>query len=178
MAFAWPRPDAPPVVFDQASSVVARGEIQLHLRDARPVPPGWGIDAEGRPSTDPAAILSGAQLPFGGHKGSAIAMMVELMTGGLTAGPLAFEQRERDDSDSRTAEGGETLLVIDPAHFAPRGNAQAAIEHADRLFARLLTQDGARLPSDRRYAARAHSLEYGVSVPNALFNRVSALGAG
>ena len=81
MAFAWPRAGRPPLVFDQASSASARGEIQIHLRDGKPIPEGWAIGPDGEPTTDPATGLAGAQLPFGGYKGAAIALMVELLAG-------------------------------------------------------------------------------------------------
>ena len=64
-------------IFDQASAAMARGEIMLAARDGHALPQGVGIDSSGQPTTDPAAILKGAQLPFGGYKGSAIALMVE-----------------------------------------------------------------------------------------------------
>ena len=70
MAFAWPRLGRPPMVFDQASSMTARGEIQLHLRDGKPIPEGWAIGPDGAPTTDPQTALEGAQLSFGGHKGA------------------------------------------------------------------------------------------------------------
>ena len=73
MSFAWPRKGRPPMAFDQASAAMARGEIMIHQRDGKPAPDGVGIDNDGKPTNDPAAILEGAQLPFGGHKGSAIA---------------------------------------------------------------------------------------------------------
>ncbi len=77
-AFGWPRPGSTPYVFDFATSMVARGEIELHRRAGKPLPEGWAIDAEGAPTTDPVAALGGAMLPFGGHKGSAIGTMIEL----------------------------------------------------------------------------------------------------
>ena len=78
MAFAWPRAHTHPLVFDQASSVAARGAIQLHKIEGKPLPKGWAIDKAGNPTTDPDQALQGAQLPFGGYKGSSIALMVEL----------------------------------------------------------------------------------------------------
>ena len=60
---------------------MARGEIELHRRAGQPLPEGWAIDADGQPTTDPAAALAGAMLPFGGHKGSAIGTMIELLAG-------------------------------------------------------------------------------------------------
>ena len=66
IAFGWPRPaPAPPFVFDFATSMVARGEIELHRRAGLAVPEDWGIDAEGRPTTDPAAILAWANAQLG-----------------------------------------------------------------------------------------------------------------
>jgi len=61
MAFGWPRKDRPPVVFDQASSASARGEIMLHHRDGKSIPEGWAIDKDGNSTTDPAAGLAGAR---------------------------------------------------------------------------------------------------------------------
>ena len=96
MAFAWPREGRPPLVFDQSSSVSARGEIMLRQRDGEPLPAGWAIDADGDPTTDPDAALAGAQLPFGGHKGAAIALMVELLAGALIGEVFSFEAHERE----------------------------------------------------------------------------------
>src|ERR671925_1597565 len=115
MAFAWPRAGHPPLVFDQASSASARGEIQLHLRDGRPLPAGWAIDAEGHPTTDAAAALAGAQLPFGGYKGAAIALMIELLAGALIGEVFSFEASALDNDDGGPPVGGEFLIAIDPA---------------------------------------------------------------
>ena len=76
IAFGWPRVGARSFVFDFATSAVARGEIELMGRAGKALPPGWGIDAAGQPTLDPAQALAGALLPFGGHKGSALSMMV------------------------------------------------------------------------------------------------------
>ncbi|MGI9462590.1 MAG: Ldh family oxidoreductase, partial [Aestuariivirgaceae bacterium] len=68
MGFAWPRKDAPPMVFDQASSAMARGEIQIATRDGHDVPETAGIGPNGEATTDPNVVLKGAQLGFGGYK--------------------------------------------------------------------------------------------------------------
>ena len=97
MAFAMPRPNGmPPLVWDQASSAMARGEISMCQQAGETLPPGCAIDIEGSPTVDPAVALAGAQLTFGQHKGSAIAMMVELLSAGLTGGNFSFDARESD----------------------------------------------------------------------------------
>ena len=76
ISFAWPRPGHGPVVYDMATAAMAMGDVQIAARDGRQVPPGTGLDADGNPSTDPAAIAKGVLLPFGGYKGSAIVMAI------------------------------------------------------------------------------------------------------
>ena len=173
MAFAWPRGDQPPLVFDQASSVSARGEIQLHLRDGKPIPEGWAIDANGQPTTDPEAALAGAQLPFGGHKGASIALMVELLAGALIGDLFSFESTERDVQKTGAPFGGEFLLAIDPAKFG-NGNLESRQAHAEQLFAAILEQPGTRLPGDRRRKARLSTRTEGITIPTALHTQLAA----
>ena len=172
MAFAWPRAGHPPLVFDQASSASARGEIQLHLRDGRPIPAGWAIDMAGHPTTDPAAALAGAQLPFGGYKGAAIALMIELLAGALIGEVFSFEASARDNNDGGPPIGGEFMIAIDPVRCVGHGDQQRQLAHAEQLFANILAQEGTRLPSDRRYAARQRTPTQGITIPRALYEEL------
>ena len=178
MAFGWPRDDRPPMVFDQASSACARGEIQLHLRAGEPLPEGWAIDARGEPTSDPAAALAGAQLPFGGHKGAAVALMVELLAGALIGELSSVESAAHDTAGTGAPFGGEYLIAIDPARHAPGNAAGAHLERAEAVFADVLSQEGARLPSARRYAARPESLAHGVEVLRSLHETLEELAGG
>ena len=83
------------MVFDYATSASARGEIQVAARDGHSIPEGWALDKDGNPTTDPAAALEGVQLPFGGHKGNAIMIMVELLSAGLTGGNFALKRKSK-----------------------------------------------------------------------------------
>jgi len=178
MAFAWPREGQPPVVFDQASSASARGEIQLHLRDGRLIPEGWAIGPDGAPTTDPAVALQGAQLPFGGYKGAAIALMVELLAGALVGDVFSFEASERDTANTGAPCGGEFIIAIDPARCVADGDRGAQIAHAERLFSKILEQGTTRLPGDRRYAARARTSVEGITIPRSLYDELQALKQG
>lgn len=173
IAFGWPRPGAYPYVFDFATSAVARGEIELHRRAGKPIPEGWGIDGEGRPTTDAAAALNGAMLTFGGHKGSALSTMVELIAGPLIGDMTSAESLAFDDGAGSSPFGGELIVAIDPAGFL---GAQAA-EHIARAEAVFdgITGQGARLPSQRRYEGRARSLANGVRVPKPLYDDLRRL---
>ena len=178
IAFAWPRGGGrPPLVFDQASSASARGEIMIHERDGKPMPEGWAIDAEGRPTTDAAAGLAGAQLSFGGYKGAAIGLMVELLAGALIGDVFSFEAGARDNGDGGPAKGGEFMMAIDPARCLANGTREAQLAHAESLFAKILEQDGTRLPSDRRYAARQRTPTEGITIPQSLYDTLTELKA-
>ena len=172
LAFAWPRKSGPPMVFDQASSVMARGEVMLAAREGHALPNGVGVDAAGQPSTDPKAVLDGALLAFGGHKGSSIALMVELLAGGLIGESFSFEAAVRDNNDGGPPRGGEFMLAMDPNLF---GDSAGWADHAEKLFAEVIAQDGARLPGDRRYHNRELSLKDGITVSESVYQKALEL---
>ncbi len=165
MAFGWPRSILPAVIFDQASSASARGEIQIHERDGQSIPDGWAIDESGNPTNNPTQALAGAQLPFGGYKGSAIAMMVELLAGALIGDVFSYEASKNDLPDGGPSSGGEFMIAIDPARCGNSGS----LAHAESLFEQILLQEGTRLPSERRYRARQHTAEAGVEIVPSLY---------
>lgn len=176
IAFGWPRPGGHPFVFDFATSAVARGEIELHRRAGKPVPDDWGYDANGQSTTDAEAVLAGAMRTFGGHKGSALAAMVELLAGPLIGDMTSRESIAADRGRGGSPIGGELIVAIDPAGFL----GDAVTEHlvrAEAMFAAIEGQ-GARLPSQRRYAARDRSLAEGVVIAPALYRDIMALPQG
>lgn len=173
IAFSWPRPNGQPFTFDFATSMVSRGEIELHRRAGKTIPEGWGVDSDGQPTTDPATALAGAQLPFGGHKGSALSLMIELLAGPLIGDRLGHETLPADGTGRGTPQHGEIILVLDPKTFLGAGESDG-LEHAELLF-RGVTDQGARLPSQRRQAARQRSEAHGVSIPAELYAELEQL---
>ena len=162
MAFGWPRSDGRTMIFDQASAAMARGEITIAARDGRALPAGVGIDASGAPTTDAAAVLKGAILPFGGYKGTAIALMVELLAAGLIGQPFSVEAGEQDNKDGGPPRGGVFLLALDPANF---GDAAGWLGHCESFFSRYAALDGVRLPGERRTRNRERIEREGTELP-------------
>ncbi|MEM8777076.1 MAG: Ldh family oxidoreductase, partial [Pseudomonadota bacterium] len=151
ISFAWPRPGKTPVCYDMATASMAMGDIQIAARDGKSVPLGTGLDADGAETTDPSKIANGGViLPFGGYKGSAIAMMVELLAAGLTGEAFSFEAAENDNKDGGPPRGGEMVVALSPEMIA--GSGWAA--HAESFIARLAGLDGVRLPGERRHKNR------------------------
>lgn len=119
---------------------------------------------------------SGAMLTFGGHKGSALAAMVELIAGPLI-GDLTSAQSLAWDAGSKSSPyHGELIIAFDPQRFLGAATEEH-LARAEVLFAGIEGQ-GARLPSQRRYEARARSEVEGVQIPLALFNDLQALLKG
>ncbi|HTZ76382.1 MAG TPA: Ldh family oxidoreductase [Stellaceae bacterium] len=162
MAFACPRRSGPPLVWDQASSIRAQGDVLVMAKRGESLPPGIGFDAEGNPTTDPKAVLDGGSIaPFGGHKGSSIALMVELMAAALTGGRFGFEDASAAIPGAQTSNAGEAILAIDPQRVA----GEAFLDRAELLLQRLAGDGEARLPGDRRYAHRAIAIAEGLRIP-------------
>jgi len=174
IAFGWPRPGREAFVFDFATSAAARGEIELRRRAGEAVPDDWGVDSGGRPTTDAAAVLDGAMRTFGGHKGSALAAMVELLAGPLIGDLTSAESIALDDGRGGSPMGGELVLAIDPAAFLGAAMSDH-LAQAEAMFAAIEAQ-GARLPSSRRYAARRESLAKGVTIPARLYDDIMRIG--
>ncbi|HRK24553.1 MAG TPA: Ldh family oxidoreductase [Beijerinckiaceae bacterium] len=176
IAFGWPREGEDPFLFDFATSVVARGEIELMRRAGKDLPEGWGLDAAGMPTRDPQAALAGALLPFGGYKGSALSMMVELLAGPLIGEPTSLEAAALDNGDGGPPLGGELLIAMSPDLFN-RGLANDWRQQAEMFFAEARKQPGLRLPSDRRHGALRHNAEAGIRISKALLEELTNLAS-
>lgn len=170
ISFAWPRPGKTPVCFDMATAAMAMGDVQIAARDGKTVPLGTGLDRDGNETTDPAKIVDGVLLPFGGYKGSAIALMVELLAAGLTGEYFSYEAAEHDNHDGGPPRGGEVVIALSPALIAGDGWDV----HAEGFLERLTGLQGVRVPGMRRHANR---LDTGPREINAqLFKNISSLG--
>ena len=118
IAFACPTPGVDPLVIDLAMSVVARGKIMAAEQKGEAIPEGWAVDADGRPTTDASAAMKGAMLPIGGAKGSALALMVEILAAALTGSAFGWEASSLFDDKGAAPNLGHTLIAIDPERLS------------------------------------------------------------
>lgn len=171
IAFAAPMEDAEPIVVDVSLSKVARGKVMAAAQKGEAIPEGWALDAEGRPTTDPKAALAGTMVPLGDAKGTALALMVELLCAGLTGANYAYEATSFFDAEGTPPGVGQTLIAIDPAAFGPNALSRFAVM-ADAVAG----SEGARLPGRRRQQIRARLLRDGIAVDDALAAEIRAIG--
>lgn len=161
IAFAAPCAGSDPIVFDMATSAMAHGDVQIAARKGEQLPEGMGVDSHGQPTCDPKAILEGgALLPFGGHKGSALSMMVELLAAALTGGHFSFEFDWSQHPGAKTPWTGQLIIVIDPAKSVGNRFAERSRELVNQMHEVGLK----RMPGERRYRERELSAQQGVTL--------------
>ena len=105
-----------PFLMDMANTGVARGKIYLARQKREAIPSGWALNAAGEPTTDPQEAIDGIILPMGGHKGYAIAMMVDVLSGVLTgSGFLTAVHSPYQTAEKSNA--GHLLIALDIEKF-------------------------------------------------------------
>lgn len=171
MAFSAPQADGPPLLIDQSSSATAYVNIRAAAERGEAIPPGWAIDRQGRPTTDPRAALDGTLLAFGGARGANIALMVDVLAAGLTGANWSLDAPSFFSGDACPATG-LFVLAIDPApvgrDFATRMAAQ---------IARLGRDYGVHIPGMAKAEARRRAREEGIDVDDAVLARLEAMAA-
>jgi delta1-piperideine-2-carboxylate reductase len=161
MAFACPRQGHPPIIWDQASSPMSHGDLLLASKNKRQILPGVAVDADGNPTIDPDEVLKGgAFLPFGGHKGSALAFMIEILSAATTGGRFGFDDRVADFPGGKTSHAGQFVMVLDPVQTAGEG----FFDRVEGFVNRLKASGVARLPGDHRYARRQRAESEGIPI--------------
>ncbi|GGF76838.1 (2R)-3-sulfolactate dehydrogenase (NADP+) [Mameliella alba] len=150
------------MMFDQSTTTVALGHITMAKAAGRPIPEGWAVDAEGRPTTDPEAALTGSLTSAGGYKGWGFGLMAEILAACLGGGVLSSEVAPLKAPEGAPHDLGQYFLLIDPGQGA----------FYDRLaeLGRVVTQDeGARMPGAGRAVQEA------IDVPDALWHQLQSL---
>jgi uncharacterized oxidoreductase len=161
----------PDMLVDFATTVVAEGKVQVARAKGVPLPPGCIIDKDGNPSTNPEDLYAGGMLlPFGGHKGYGLAMVVEMLGGALAPG-------ERFNHDGRP--GGAVIIGVDATTFHPLADYEKA---ADFILKRVKDVPPAKgfsevlLPGEPEQRSKAERLRDGIPVPEATWNAIVEAG--
>jgi LDH2 family malate/lactate/ureidoglycolate dehydrogenase len=172
VTFAFPRRDADggiPVIHDSASSVITWGEMMNRKREGRKLPKNVALDEAGNPTTDPQEGMRGGLLTMGEHKGSGLALMVELLAGALTGSRVGT-----------VVDGGwgGTYLLFRPTVF--REDAHAVEEESSRLLTHLSQSpprngfDRVYYPGEQSQFRRRQTLEAGfLSLPELLWQGIA-----
>jgi (2R)-3-sulfolactate dehydrogenase (NADP+) len=165
LAFATPCAGGSPIVVDMAASATARVNIATAAARGESVPQGWLVDAQGAPTTDPAALNAGGTMsPLGGAKGYGLALMIEILAAGMTGANWSHAASSFSTNEGGPPGVGQLFIAMAPAltggdHFQ---------ERLAELRTRIAEQPGARLPGARRHENRRRITDGGVDVPDEL----------
>lgn len=156
-----------PLVADLATTAGAYGKVVAARNEGTDIPAGWGVDANAAPTTDPAAVLEGgALLPFGGHKGSGIAVLLEGLSAALTSAAFAFRTVDIWQDQSSRMNTGHLLIALDLAAFGDPGAIRTRVAQLQDEV-RTSNPDGSVLsPGDLEHArltANADTVELAAS---------------
>lgn len=174
LAFAAPRPDAPPLVIDMSLSKVARGKVNVAAQKGETIPEGWAVDKDGNATTDPEAALGGTMLPMGDAKGAQLVLMVEILAVALSGSQFGYEASSFFTGTGEPPHIGQFLIAINPGPLSEGG-------FADRLADLLHTiedQPGTRLPGERRIDRRTAAERDGITIPNGLMKELRDMPGG
>ncbi|CAG1012022.1 (2R)-3-sulfolactate dehydrogenase (NADP+) [Rhizobiaceae bacterium] len=173
VAFAAPVDGGEPIVVDVSLSKVARGKIMAAGQKGERIPEGWAFDTEGRPTTVAKAALAGTMAPLGDAKGTALALMVELLAAGLTGANFAYEQSSFFDAKGPPPGTGQLMIAIDPQAF---GGVRAVARFTEMAEA-ISGSGGARVPGRRRQEIRERLRRDGIPADRALIDEIQKIGA-
>jgi LDH2 family malate/lactate/ureidoglycolate dehydrogenase len=153
-----------PMIMDVANSGVARGKIFLAQTKHEEIPPGWAVDSSGRPTTDPVEALKGFILPMAGHKGYAIGVIVDVLSGVLSGSGFMDEVHGPYDPVNRSR-AGHLLIALDVNAFQPLDEFNARMERYIETLKAVPLADGVDevfYPGEKE--ARAHARQSGEGI--------------
>lgn len=159
IAFATPQAVGDPLVIDLSMSQVARGKVMNAHKSNKPIPLGWALDAQGQPTTDAKAALDGTMVPIGEAKGTALALMVEILAAAFTGSAFSAEAGSFFSEEGPAPRVGQTLIAIRP------DASSDYLGRVSELLEVIQNTEGARLPGDRRRKALHAAQNDGIWVP-------------
>ena len=159
-----------PFVVDMSTTHVAWGKILVARQEGKPIPPDWGVDADGKPTTDANAAVGLA--PTGGHKGYALAAMVEILCAQLAGVPFGRHVTKMYGELEKPRNLGHFMLALDPGRFSERASFLSQV----RAFMEEMRAEGALAPGDPERRSAERRGREGIELGNTLeeLNKLAA----
>lgn len=177
LAIALPSASGPALVSDMAMSATAMGRIRLAESAGKPIPEGWASDAQGRPTTDPAEAIKGMLLPAAGPKGFGLAVMIDLLAGGLSAGAIGGEVRALYGNAAEPYGCSHLFIAISPGAFGVADELAGRVDALAGAIRQAKPAPGATrtyAPGDIELAKRAAATE-SCAVPCDVIGKLTTL---
>jgi ureidoglycolate dehydrogenase (NAD+) len=178
IAFGAPGGKEPPVIIDMSTTHAAWGKVIVARQEGKPIPPDWGVDSGGKATTDANEVVGLA--PTGGHKGYALALMIEVLCAHLAGVPFGRHVTKMYGELDKPRNLGHFMLALDLSRFT---DPQVFRSQLDLLVREIRAQDPADparpplAPGDPERLSAARRAREGVPLPDALLAELNALGS-
>jgi len=173
--------DAEPLVIDMATSLVAKGRILLaQTAGETTIPAGWALDAHGRPTTDVAEALKGTVAPLGAHKGSGLALMIDILAGALTGAAMATGLGQLHSNQDKRQGLGHLFGAIDIDQLVPLTEFTRRVGELAAVVRATQPAEGVEriyLPGELETETRRRRLEHGVPLADGVKVSLESLAA-
>lgn len=184
LSYAIPAGQELPIVVDFASSSAARGKIRLAAQLGESIPLGWALDPDGSPTTDPHAAMKGITLPFGGHKGYGLGIVVETLSAALSGALLSYRVSKDFLKEGARAmdswQSGFFGMAIRIDAFLPIDEFKASV---DELIQQMKATPPAQgfervlLPGEPEFLMQRERLEGGIPLSNPVVRSLTDLAS-
>ena len=172
IAFGAPLLNGKHLVIDLAVSRVARGKILKAYQLGEKIPFGWALDEYGLPTDNPELALKGTMLPFGDAKGSALALMIEILAAAVTGANFAFEADSFFTSEGSPPSVGQMVIMIDPGCMK---NKENVLNRISEILFLMSNQEDVYIPGSKRFDLRNKALENGLLVESVTLELIKNL---
>jgi L-2-hydroxycarboxylate dehydrogenase (NAD+) len=154
------------VLVDLSSAAITNGELLIAIKDGQQIPEGVALSAEGAVTTDPESARKRAALPFGGHKGFALAMMIQIFSGVLMRG---------DPVPAPGQNCGFFIMGLDPEIFGAKQDFLAGVNSLVEQVKNSARPDGVSeilIPGERAFREKEMRLSEGIPVDDDLLDEI------
>lgn len=159
------------VSVDMATSATARGKLLEAMRKGEKIPENVALDAEGNPTIDPQAALKGSILPFGAHKGYALAFMIEILAGPLVR--AAYGKAVTGTANpSEICTKGDLIIAIDPSIFV---DIEQFKEEVDGFVNEIKSSDNIFIPGDMEVRNVKKHMAEGIPLDETLYAQLKKI---
>ena len=172
LAFGAPTENGQHLIIDLAVSKVARGKVLKASQENKKIPFGWAVDKNGIDTDDPKEALRGTMLPFGDAKGSAIALMIEILAAAITGANFAYEADSFLDANGNPPNVGQLLIIIDPESM---GSKKRFFNKIGSMIESILVQEDTHLPGSNRFKLREKATKEGLNINKKILGEIEKI---
>ena len=161
--------DEGPIVLDMSTAAITNGDLLMAMRAGELIPEGLAFDPDGSPTVDPALALKGSVLPFGGHKGYGLALIIQILAGALVNAAII---------PPPGTNYGILSIVIDPSIFMPVGDFKRRVTELVNRIKTTQRASGVKeilVPGERAWRERTQRLTAGIELDDELVSQLRVL---